>query len=738
MTRLRLAKLAGAASLALLPLVPACATTPAGQTGAVAAAAPAVAPPPAPPQDQASPLPPPPRPSPEVRSTILKGAGPTPPPALAVRPQASAGRGDIVLSFPQVDVQAVTKATLGDILGLKYAVDPSVHGVMTLVTPQPVSKRQVLPLFEEALRTSSLGLVQRDGVYTVVSLAVARGQAQMVGPEDFGFGDETIQLKYASAVELKKLLDPIVPAAISQADPGRNVLVVSGTTVQRQSIRDLVEQFDVNWLQGMSFALFIPQRTDARLIAPELDKLLNTPGAPTAGMVRLLSMEKLNGIIAISAQSQYLNDVRRWVEVLDREGESSERRLYVYHVQNGRSADLAKVLLNAFGGGQGSSPTAGFGGPGGPPQAGVTGQPGFAQQGFGQQGFGQQGVGQQGFGGQQGVGSVQPQVGGSFGAQTSQSGGEAGAPNGGGPSGRLAAENMFATVSSDETNNAVIAYATPREYAIIEDALRKLDVPPMQVLLDAAITEVTLNDNMSFGVDWYFKHGASSAGFSSGTTAIPIQVFPGYSALIKHGDITATINALSKVTHVNVLSAPKLMVLNNHTAALEVGDQVPIATSSAVSNISSNAPTVNTIDYRDTGVILKVTPRVNDGGLVLLDISQEVSDVSTTSTSNLDSPTIQQRKIATSIAVQDGETVALGGLIKDSRTQNKQGIPFLSDIPYVGKVFGDSGHMNVRTELLVLLTPRVVRSSVDAQAVTEELREELRSLTPAYFKPAKH
>jgi general secretion pathway protein D len=184
------------------------------------------------------------------------------------------------------------------------------------------------------------------------------------------------------------------------------------------------------------------------------------------------------------------------------------------------------------------------------------------------------------------------------------------------------------------------------------------------------------------------------------------------------------------MTTVNVLSAPKMMVLNNHTASLEVGDQVPVVTASAVSTVGSNAPLVNSVDYRDTGVILKVTPRVNSGGMVLLDIAQEVSDVTTTSTSNINSPTIEQRKFATSIAVQDGQTIALGGLIKDTRTKGRSGLPVLSAIPILGALAGTRTDSDVRTELLILLTPRVVRSAPDAEAITEDLRKKIQALEP--------
>jgi len=646
-----------------------------------------------PPAEAAPPSPEPDAGGPNARATILPGepGAPVPPEQPAIRP-APNGRGDVTLNFPQVDVQTVSKAVLGDILGLRYSVDPSVHGVMTLQTAEPTSKKQLLPLFEEALRTANLALVSREGVYTIVPLASARGEAGALGPADFGFGEETIQLKFANAAELKKLLDPVVPGAISQADPDRGIIVVTGTTTQRYNVRQLIEQFDVDWLKGMSFALFVPQRTDARLIEPELDKLLNGPGAPTAGMVRLLTMDRINGILAISRQAQYLEDVRRWVDVLDREGESNQRKLYVYHVQNGRASDLAKVLIDAFGG---------------------------AQSGLGAAGK---------------EAETQAQAGGQ--TQSILTSGPPPAPNPSGGAGtgqgtQVSADQMNATISADETNNAVIVYATGREYAVIQDALNRLDVPPLQVLLDATITEVTLNANLTYGVEWFLQTHNVSQGYSNGTTALPVQIFPGYSLLFQEGaNALATLNALSKVSTIKILSAPEVVVLNNHTASLEVGDQVPIVTTQAISTAGATPPIVNSVDYKDTGVILKVTPRVNDSGLVLLDISQEVSEVQTTDTSNIDSPTIQQRKIATSVAVRDGQTIALGGLITDNRTKGKSVIPILGDIPVLENAFGDHSVVHDRTELLVMLTPKVIRTSVDADAITEELREKIHALAP--------
>ncbi len=664
----------------------------------------------------------------QVRTTIVRGTPvtPPPPPAPVIRPG-----GDVTLNFPSVDVQAVAKAVLGDVLGLKYAVDPSIHGVVTIRTPSPIRRVDVLPLFEEALKAADLALADRGGIYTVVPLSTARGSAPLVGPADTGFGNETIVLRFANAEEVKKLLDPVVPGAIAQADPARNVLIVSGTTTQRRSVRELVGQFDVDWLKGMSFALLVPQRTDARLIAPELDKLLNGPGSQSAGLVRLITMERLNGILAISAQPQYLDDVRRWVEVLDREGEAAERRLFVYHVQNGRAADLAKVLDGAFGlaapRGDDTSNVPG----GSAASSNVENYGGAAPRAFGSSPS--QLVVQ--VGGQAARGSS-TSPGTSSSGQTATSG-QPGAP--GQPDQNSQNNPNGTTITADETNNAIVVFAIPREYTLIEDALLKLDVPPLQVLIDATISEVTLNHNLQYGIQWYFASAQSTGALTQGTTSTPVQNFPGFSFLFQHGtDVTATLNALAKITDVTVLSAPKLMVLNNHTASIEVGDQVPIATSSATSTITSGAPTVNSIEYRDTGVILKVTPRVNTGGLVLLDISQEVSDVSNTSTSTLDSPTIQQRKISTSVAVQDGETLALGGLIKNEVTKLRSTIPILGDIPILGHLFGDTGNILVRTELVVLLTPRVVRTPVDADAITRELRAKMHLAPPPPLPDPRH
>ncbi len=715
-------------------------------------------------------IPPSSRPRGDVRATIVPG---TAAPTLVPTPTRAPAHGDVTLDFRGAEVADVSRAVLGGILGLQYTLQPGVAAQVTLATPYPVARGEVLRLFEDALRQANLALVPQNGVFQITPLEAAKGSAPSGnGP---GFERDTVQLQFVSADELKKLLDPILPGVVIAADAGRNVLTVAGTTGQRAAVRDLVRQFDVNWLRGVSFALFVPQRTDARLIVPELDKLLNAPGAPTNGLVRLIAMERLNGILAISSQPQYLQDTRRFIDILDREGESNEPRMFLYRVQNGRATDLAKVILTALGGGgtvASGQPTSvdtigsgrQIGGGGNPGFGGSNSSIGATAASNGIQGtgnsFGGNGIpGGLGNQGNQGLGGARGGLGG--GGQ----GGFGAAGGGGNPLNNVSASQRLAnpaqgqagasglalnaTITADESTNSILVYGTSRDYAVIEDALRQLDTPPAQVLIEAAISEVTLTNSLRYGLQTIFNSGRTSTVLTDSTTStiVPgpgaaatvlpslVRTFPGFSFLYANSDISAVLNALEGLTKVNVLSSPKLLVINNQSASLQVGSQVPVSTGSVQSGIGLGI--TNSIDYRDTGVILKITPRVNAGGLVLLDIAQEVSAVQPTSSNNgggqvgAQSPTFTTRRIATSIAIQDGETVALGGLISDNTSKTRSGIPLLSRIPIIGPfLFGNTNNNSERTELLILLRPRVLRTVDDGRAITAELRDKIRLVPP--------
>lgn len=626
----------------------------------------------------------------QTSSTILGGTAPLPQRAKISSGPAS---GDVNLNFPNADVEAAAKAILGDMLKLPFTVAPGINAKISVVTSQPIARAALLQFFEDAVKQANLAMVWNGSSYTIMPIDQARTQASPANSSSTGFGTEIITLNFVTAEEMRKLLEPILPGVVSRADSSQTTLTLSGTTGQRANARALLKQFDVNWLRNMSFGLYVPKRTDSRLIVPELDKLLNSDGAPTKGLVRLISMEQLNGILAISTQRQYLDDVTRWIDVLDREGANNEKRLFVYRVQNARSNDLARVINRAFGGGGGndSAPTQRD------PFVSATPQGTSTQN-------------------NRGIADVEIAK------------NRPGAPDQDTAQRATGNSTLTANVTSDDSNNAILVHGTPREYAIIEDALRKLDVLPYQVMIEAAITEVTLNDNLRYGLQWSFKEGETQTTLSD---KLPVTASQALSFVYSNqSSISATLTALENLTNINVVSAPKLLVLNNQTASLQVGNQVPVATGSSVSTQNAGAPIVNSIEYRDTGVILKITPRVNSSGLVLLDVAQEVSDVTANTSSSINSPVISTRRIASSIAIQDGQVIALGGLIQDKTTRGKGGVPYLSRIPVFGSLFGTHINDGSRTELLILLRPRVIRTVDDGDALTKELRAKLRNIDP--------
>ena len=639
-------------------------------------------------------------------STSIIG-GEAQPPAIAAATAKPKTTGAIEFNIPHADVRTLARVVLRDTLNIPYTVTVADDVDVGLSTPGPVSRSQLLDLFEASLRKANLAMVWQGTGYKITTIADAKSENTGFLP-DRGFATETITLEFANAEELKKLLDTVVPGAVQSVDTGKNTLIIAGTEAQRKGVHGVIAQFDVNWLRSTSFALYVPERTDSRLIVPELDKLLNAPDAPTRGLVRIIAMDKLNGILAVTQQKQYLEDVRRWIEVLDREGVNAEQRIFIYRAQNGRARDLVKTINASFG----------FGGGSGGTTADQNGNP---------PGWDQSNQGSENTARSNDEASARP-AGGRAPGSTSANEGNGG---GGGPNG---SSGLKVRITADETNNAVVVFASGHDYAIVEDALRKLDVPPLQVMIEAAITEVGLNDQMQYGVQWNFGSGDNKVALSEGTSANPVRNFPGFSYFYAHSnDIRATLNALEQRTTVKVVSAPKLMVLNNQTAALQVGDQVPVLSAQVSQPNNSGGPpiTSNSVEYKDTGVILKITPRVNVSGTVLLDVSQEVSDVSPTKTGVSNSPTISTRRIATTVSVQDGQVIALGGLFRNSKSYGKNGIPYLSRIPVVGSLlFGNTDNSEKRTELIILIKPHVLRTPDDLTAITEEMRAKINTLEP--------
>ena len=647
------------------------------------------------------------------------------PDAAARRQVAKEEEGEFTLNFAGADVREVVRTVLGETLGLNYAVDPAVQGSITMQTSQPLPRSAVLPALESVLELSGATILEEGDMYRVVPLegAMLSTATPLIGlsidvPVN-GSGARIVPLRHISANEMRRILEPFVPSgAVLEVDAARNLLILAAAGQQMETLLTLVDIFDVDFLKGRSFALVPLNFAAAERVQGELEAIFaSDQDGPLEGLIRFVPIERLNGILVISARPEYIDQARVWIERLDQGAGSGERRLYVYPVQNGRAFDLASLLSGLFGTEtEQRDPLEPF-------------PPGMTTTRIGTMATSAPSLGTpQAIGGGQDSRSDQASIDQDVAAAGAPAGASSPAPiearpGGSGPSAPALIKGELRIIA-DEANNALVILATPKEFGTVQEALRQLDIVPLEVLIEATIAEVTLNEQLRYGLQWFFKFGTNS--FTLADSGVPVSQFPGFSYLATSGaDIRVVLNALDAVTDLNVVSSPQLVVLNNQVATLQVGDQVPVVTAQAV-NVATDQTLINTIQFVDTGVILRVRPRVNASGLVTLELEQEVSDPIGGGLT----PTINQRRIQSTVAVQDGETITLGGLIRDRRSRSERGVPGLSSIPIVGSAFSTTDRTDTRTELLVLITPRVIRNLAEARRVTDELRQRVRALEP--------
>lgn len=592
-------------------------------------------------------------------------------------------KGNITINLNAVPVADAVQQVLGDILRENYVIEAQLNGDVSLQTSRPVTREGALRLLESVLASRGAELVDAGGFYRVVSA----GQANNVAGGNAN--TKIISPRYVSAEALRQIFagrnDGMLSAEI---DPVRNLLILRGNPTAIAEAEKMVSVFDVNWMRGMSFSAVPVAFSSPSQVVSDLETVLGAgAGGPLSGVVRFVPLDRLNMVVLVSPQPDYIAEGKAWIERLDRSGGEGGQRLYVIPIQNRPATEVAAIITDALSGEMGGAGNSYGLRPGDQPIFSSTGEDGDA-----------------------------PMTGASLGGASI-----AGSRNA--PAARIIA---------DDANNSIVAFATPEQFGVLESAISRLDAMANQVFLEATIAEVTLTDSLAYGLTWFFQSGEFSVGFSDAENGAVAQTFPGFSVLFSGQDGRAALSAVAGLTDVKILSAPSLMVLDNRTATLQVGDQVPIVTQSSVSVTNPDAPIVNSVSLRDTGIILNVTPRVNDSGLVILDIDQEVSDVVATQSSGIDSPTIQQRRITTSVSVRDGQSVALGGLMRERLSDTKTKIPLLGDVPLLGKLFSTTTTESRRTELLVMITPRVVRSTDASLQVTDDLVRRMKAVEEAF------
>lgn len=687
--------------------------------------------------------------------------GPTADFRVASADPAAVVRGDgVELNFEGAEIQNVAKTVLGDTLGISFVVDPRVQGNVTLASTGPIPRKDVLPVFESVLRMSNAAVVHEGNLVKIVPVAEASGTGAVnIGAGQAGFGVSIVPLRYTAATTIARTAENFLSrAGAIKIDQARNLLLIQGTTAERQAALDVVAAFDVEWMRNQSVGVYPLKSTSPETMIKELERVFESgDGGQGQGVVRFQPISRMNAVLVVTKNPKFLERATQWVQRLDR-SDTSGTTVRVYRLKYASAPQVAKVLNEIFltqragqslgdsplsqiapgtnaaqsrldslkaanAGSDGSATSSGKSSPArGAASAGTAGPIAAAFENFENKGK---------------DGDAE---------STTRSSSISSTDKGG----------MFQNVriTPDTADNSIVVYSNQEDYRIIERSLRELDRPRLQVAIEATVAEVTLTDALQFGVQYFFANRNSNVGLlpaTGGAVAAPAataasatatadassavqtaiqsaflqRVLPGLNLVLgAEAQPKVILTALSNLTNVKVLSAPSVVVMDNQPALLQVGNEIPISTGAATVLTNPNTPVVNTIEMRNTGVILKVLPHVYANGQIQMEIEQEISNVVNPTQVTL-TPTISQRRVHSTIAVTSGQTVLLGGLISDQDQSTKAGIPLLSDIEVIGNLFGTRSGQKVRTEIIMFIKPRLIRNSVDSRSVAEEFRSRL-------------
>lgn len=692
-------------------------------------------------------------------------------------------QGAVVLNFDNADLTEVIRV-LADALRINILIDPRVKGTVSIHTVEKIPKDQVLPVLNQILKLNGFAIEKSGPIFKILPVEDAKREAANVTPPEESSpvsGDYSVKvysLKYISRSSMSRIIQPFLSKGGSIAEVGRgNVLVVSDFADNLLRVEQLITLFDETGFNATKVRIFPVKNVDAEELSQELEGVLAGIGMTGDGSeaVGLLPIPRLSLLLAIASHDESLDQVEKWIKELDRIPDGGIQT-YVYSVENSKAIDLANVLNQIYGGGAVIAPTTRAGS--------ATRAGGVASRGTGAVGTSRGGLGgasgTSGFGMGGGGSELRSQA--LTGATPTPGGQPAGPPQrpqpgatpqpspsptpgafapqrpaqlGAAPTRAPGAspEQPVVKIVADEVTNSLIIQATPPDYRAIREILKKLDIVPRQVLIEVLVAEVSLKNDLKFGIEYEFgrRRGDFTIGGpgkldangtpipGSGTSrsfpprgtlldTLPLTFPSGLTATILDSNrVKAIINALAEQNRIRVLSSPHILSADNREAYIRVGDEVPIVTQSSVATIGADSPIVRSIQYRNTGVILSVTPQVNSEGLVNMIVSQEVSDVKAT-TGVEGSPQFFTRTAETTVVVQNEETLVIGGIIKDTTGQERSGIPYLMDLPIIGRFFRSTSDTSDRTELVVLITPHVVRDRLEARRVTSAFLKKVETI----------
>ena len=606
---------------------------------------------------------------------------------------APGSEGTIEINFDNADLVEVIR-TLADILNIQYLLDPGVQGSVTIHTAGGMARENLFPLFFKILEVNGLTAIKDGPLFRITPTSDASRLPIMMG-RSAGMGDQTppgervmiqiIPLKHISAGEMSKLLVPFASeGATIVAHQATNTLVVVDKGDNILKILKIAATFDIGLFERVEHRFYLLENAQAKETATMLQEIFGARG--DNGTVRFIPIERLNAVLALSADPRVFTKADQFMIQLDAKGEGVEPRIYVYFVKNGGAEELAGLLNTTFGSGAGLNSRA---------------SAGDAKFRFSRNPF-----------------ALKPKVTVTPEVQAAQ------APETPAAGELMTAPRSDISIIPDPVRNALLIQSTPADYRIISNILAQIDVLPRQVLIEATIAEISLDDRFELGVEWEYTRERTSndTGLLSGTINGDGLSY----AIAFSQDLLHNLNTLAAKNKVNILSSPHVLASDGKEAKIDVSNEIPIISSETVISSSAEPLVTTDIQYRDTGVLLSVTPHINENGLVTMAVYQEVSEQGEdVNVAGENYPSFFKRSVDTTLTVKDDQTIVLGGLIRENKGQNRSGVPGLIDIPGLGWLFGSRDDTYDKAELIILLTPRVITSLNDVQAVTEEFEEKV-------------
>ncbi len=712
---------------------------------------------------------PPVAPGPQGTAPAQPGATPSRPERTLLPPPAVSSGGMVSLNFNRADLIEIIHI-LAQHLRLTYTIDPEVKGTVTINSSEPLRTEDLLPIFHQVLRMNGAVAVRAGNIYRIMPIKDGKGLARPVGSgREDSFALQIVPVRFFAVAEMKKVLTPFVmPGGEIVENPRGNFLIIVDLPSNIQRLMEIADLIDVQVFAGTRMEIYQPKVASAEELATEMTKVMQAYAASVPQTenftAQFLALPRINQLLVISHSEAAWTYARRWLDRIDVIAEGPGRRIFVYPVENGKADELANVLSAALG-----LPAPAGGGPRRTLEDLHRSTPGGASQlGGGRSTTGMPGTSSSGFGGQQ----AQP-FGAYAAAQIPAPAGQPAAPAPqavpgapgvpglaplpgaprppapGAPAATPRPEEQLRIVADPATNSLII-YGTAQEFQNIKNILKELDAVPRQVLLDVLVAEVSLTDTESLGIDYEIKSGnttffdrtfPSRASVLGGllnslgaASAAGITPFPlGVTGIIGSGNnVRVLVNALMTDSRVKILSSPSVLATDNRPARIQVGSEEPVATGQVTG--ATGAATLSsstTIQYRNTGRIVTIIPQVNSKGLVNLQTLVEVSQrgpLVQVGTSNDLFPSFDLRQAETTAVVQDGDTLAIGGMIAENKRSDKTGIPYLMDIPVLGRFFRNTSDDTRRTELIMLITPHVIRNRSEGTAFTEEFKSKLSTL----------